>query len=153
MRKEKTVIKKHALKKGMSLILVAAMLLTGVPDTAVRANNPEPRSTGEPEKLCELTFDDASDPLAAGNAVAVAPASYGLADHDGGKALSLDGSSQYLSLTAADGSSLLTGKEEFTISYDINNLRNGTNWAFYAAKNDTSPSWGSEYYLGCLYRH
>ena len=151
MRKEKTVIKKHALKKGMSLILVAAMLLTGVPDTAVRANNPEPRSTGEPEKLCELTFDDASDPLAAGNAVAVAPASYGLADHDGGKALSLDGSSQYLSLTAADGSSLLTGKEEFTISYDINNLRNGTNWAFYAAKNDTSPSWGSEYYLGCLY--
>lgn len=96
MRKEKTVTKKHVLKKGMSLILVAAMLLTGVPDTAVRANNPEPQSTGEPEKLCELTFDDASDPLAAGNAAAVAPASYGLADHDGGKALSLDGSSQYL---------------------------------------------------------
>lgn len=150
MKHENLQIGKHALKKGMSLLLTAAMLITGMPDLA-RAGASGQKESREQQKLCELTFDDADNPLNAGNAAAEAPNSYDTSEHDDGKALKLNGTNQYLSITAADGSSILKGKEEFTISYDINNLRTSTNWSFYAAPDDKAQNWATNTYLGCLY--
>ena len=71
---------------------------------------------------------------------AKASGGYTLTDsYEGGSALHLDGTAaQWLNVTAADGSSLLTGLEEMTVSYDIKNERTATNWAFYAAPNDST---------------
>ena len=66
--------------------------------------------------------------------------------YDGSSALHLDGtSSQWLNVTKSDGTSLLTGLDEITISYDIQNERTTTNWAFFAAAeyNHTGISGGT----------
>ena len=47
------------------------------------------------------------------------PVTYTLVDHGTGKALKLDGTSQFLNVTAKDGTSLLTGVEEMTVSFQI----------------------------------
>ena len=93
----------------------------------------EPEEDAGTSLLADFSFDDENDALAGGNAKA--SGNYTLTDsYDGGKALHLDGSSsQYLTVTGSDGSSLLTGVEEMTVSYDIKNERTGTNWAVYAA--------------------
>ena len=75
-----------------------------------------------------------------------------IASYDGSQALHLDGtSSQWLNVTKADGTSLLTGQDEITISYDIQNERTGTNWAFFAAPNTTTQEFQQEHYIGCMH--
>ena len=65
-------------------------------------------------------------------------------------ALYLDGSSgTYLDVTAEDGSSLLTGKDEITISFDTKRERSGTSWIFFAAPDASEQKYNSEHYLAC----
>lgn len=72
--------------------------------------------------------------------------------YDGSSALHLDGtSSQWLNVTKSDGTSLLTGLDEITISYDIQNERTTTNWAFFAAPNTTTQEYQVEHYIGCMH--
>ena len=98
-----------------------------------------------------------TDGLKGGNATAtVAGGSIELAAHGDGKAATFVSSEQdYLNLTAADGSSLLTGYDEITISYDISlPSTSGTNWVFYASPDDSMLTWNAngnkERYLGVL---
>jgi len=70
-------------------------------------------------------------------------------DEANGKALYLDGSASWLSLKKANGTSLLTGLENLTISYDAKPDRTATNWAFYAAPNENKQN-GVETYIGAL---
>ncbi len=72
-------------------------------------------------------------------------------DAERGKVLSLDGTgSVWLNVTKEDGSSLLSGSEELTVSYYSKAGRAETNWAFYAAPNADVQKFGNEYYLGIL---
>ena len=65
-------------------------------------------------------------------------------------ALYLDGSSgTYLDVTAEDGSSLLTGKDEITISFDTKRERSNTSWIFFAAPNASEQKYNSEHYFAC----
>ncbi|MCB6416711.1 hypothetical protein LI221_16925, partial [Faecalimonas umbilicata] len=63
-----------------------------------------------PEVLADFNFDAApaeGEAFDGGNAKA--SGTYTLVDHGTGKALKLDGTSQFLNVTAKDGTSLLTG--------------------------------------------
>ncbi|MBQ5425816.1 MAG: hypothetical protein IIU31_01445, partial [Pseudobutyrivibrio sp.] len=60
-----------------------------------------------------------------------------------------DGKSDYLDVKKADGSSLLTGEEEFTISY-LRQVDGGTDWTFFAAPNTDRQVYRSEKYIGVL---
>ena len=93
-------MRKKNLKKAIATALAGVMLITSFPAQA-NANEGSSGVAEGPAKLAELTFDDAENPLAAGNALATAPSGYGTVDRDGGKALSLNGSSQYIELTDA----------------------------------------------------
>ena len=140
------------LKSVLSIVLSLAMLITGLYVGPVNDASAAPGDGTEPAKLCELTFDGA-DALDAGAATATAPSGYDTVDYNGGKALYLDGTNQYVSITKSDGSGLLAGKEEFTISFDIYVFANGTNWGFYAAPEDVVPQYNTatESYLGSLF--
>ena len=144
-------MRKKNLKRAIATALAGVMLITSLPAQA-NANEGSSGVAEGPAKLAELTFDDAENPLAAGNAVATAPSGYSTVDRDGGKALSLTyNNKEYLELKDSQGNPLLKGKDEIVISYDIKNNRTGTNWAFFATPVTSSPGNNNEYYLGTLY--
>lgn len=104
-----------------------------------------------PEKklLADFNFDAApaeGEAFDGGNALATG--SYELVDHDGGKALKLNGKDQFLSVTDKDGKSLLTGVDELTVSYQTRPGSSATNWGFFAAPNDETQTYKSEHYIG-----
>ena len=75
--------------------------------------------------MADFTFDDAATGFPAVRQKA--SGTYTLADVDGKKAIYLDGSAtNYLNVTNSDGSSLLTGKEELTISFEAKPDRTAT---------------------------
>lgn len=114
-----------------------------------------PAAAEEPDAELLLDFD--FEGLSAGQTITTETASasggYTLTtSYDGSQALHLDGtSSQWLNVTKAGGTSLLTGQDEITISYDIKNERDGTNWAFFAAPNTTTQEYQTEHYIGCMH--
>ncbi|MDD6617637.1 MAG: family 43 glycosylhydrolase [Clostridiales bacterium] len=101
--------------------------------------------------LADFNFDAEAEGGGFTGGSAKASGSYTLEDHDGGKAIHLDGSSQFLTVTDAEGNSLLTGKDAVTFSYDIKNDRTNTNWAFYVAKDANAPKYGTENYLAAMH--
>ena len=107
----------------------------------------------EAELLLDFDFENLSAGQDIVTDTAKASGGYTLTDsYEGGSALHLDGTAaQWLNVTAADGSSLLTGLEEMTVSYDIKNERTATNWAFYAAPNDSTQLNTTEHYVGFLH--
>lgn len=81
-----------------------------------------------------------------------------LVDHDGGKAAKFVASDKdWMQVRAADGSSLLKGHDEVTISYDILPEMSNSHWVFYAAENGNSLNWNDngnkERYLGVLVKN
>ncbi len=65
------------------------------------------------------------------------------------------GNQTFLSLTKADGSSLLTGANSITVSYWAKHSASGTQWTFFATANDENgkpmaPAGGAEKYVGIL---
>lgn len=72
-------------------------------------------------------------------------------DAERGTVLALDGTgSCYLKVVKEDGSSLLKGVEEFTVSYYSKAESNDGNWAMYAAKDETAPVYRAEKYIGVM---
>lgn len=102
-----------------------------------------------PEILADFTFDDEENGFAGGTAVAAG--AHNLRDHDGGKALYLDGWRDFLKVTKADGSPLVSGGllKEMTISLQVKK-EGGTGWVLYAAPDNKSPVAGWEQYIGIL---
>ena len=147
-------MKKFRLKKAMACITAAAMLAglsgsAGVGMTAVHAE-------GIDDHLI-LDFD--FENLTAGSEItgggAKATGSYSLQDSyaGAGKALYLDGTSQFLNATKEDGTSLLAGLKEMTVSFEMKSDRTATNWPFYAAPSTTTQPIGGngrELYFGLL---
>ena len=109
--------------------------------------------------IADFNFDSETEGLKGGNAAAsTGGGSVELTDRDEGKAAKFTASEQdWLDVKALDGSSLLTGYDEITISYDIMPGTSGTNWVFYAAPDSTLLSWGTngnkERYLGVLVKN
>ncbi|WP_026493717.1 family 43 glycosylhydrolase [Butyrivibrio sp. XPD2002] len=103
--------------------------------------------------IAHFTFDDEETGFAGNGAVATPGESgYDVADRDGNKAIKLDRKSkQYLTLTNEDGSSLLSGLDELTVNYWSNTeVKNETQWLFYAAGSSDAPQNNNEHYLGII---
>ncbi|MBR5635757.1 MAG: family 43 glycosylhydrolase [Pseudobutyrivibrio sp.] len=61
-----------------------------------------------------------------------------------------NGENAYLEVETKDGESLLTDKEEITISYLRQADKSGKSWTFYAAPNKSNQVYRSEKYIGAL---
>ena len=142
---------KKAMKKPISAALAAAMAVSLIPASALASGSEN--SAIDNDLLAEFDFNTAAEngQFAGGNAVAKVNGSVQLQEKTGGDtALYLDGNSgNYLSLTKADGTSLLTGKEEITISFDTKRARDNTSWIFFAAPDDSEQKYNSEHYFAC----
>lgn len=92
--------------------------------------------------IADFSFDDAETGLVgAGAKATIQGTGLSFVEVRGRKALRFDGSASWLDVTKEDGSSLLSGVKEMTISYD--SFSEGAfmkNWAFYAAKSNAPGS-------------
>lgn len=119
------------------------------------------KETSDEVVLADFDFNEAGDDgsFSGGNAIAtVGGGSIELVDHDGGKAAKFVASDKdWMQVRAADGSSLLKGHDEVTISYDILPEMSNSHWVFYAAENGNSLNWNDngnkERYLGVLVKN
>lgn len=102
-----------------------------------------------PEILADFTFDDEETGFSGGTAAARGP--HSLREHDEGKAIYLNGFRDFLKLTKADGSSLVSGGllKEMTVSMQVKK-EGGTGWVLYAAPNNLSQTVGWEQYIGIM---
>lgn len=105
----------------------------------------------EKKKIASFSFDDVANGFTSDNAVAHNMGTPQLSDDArAGKALSLDGSAaNYLKITKRDGTPLLSGYDELTISF-WSKVNTDSNWALYAAPNDNENQYQWENYLGIL---
>ncbi len=137
-------------KKAAAWLLTGAMAVTMCAPAAVQAQGVDGIDN---ELLAEFDFNTpASDGVITGTgAVARVNGTIQLQDRiDGDTALYLDGNNgNYLEVTKNDEnhSSLLTGKDEITISFDTKPARSDTNWIFFAAPNDEEVVYNSEHYF------
>lgn len=88
--------------------------------------------------IADFTFDDADEGLKGAGAVATPVGDVAFADENGGTVLDMRSGNVYLDVKKEDGSSLLTGCEELTVSYDRNNVTDGHNWVLYATSEGTT---------------
>ncbi len=101
--------------------------------------------------IAYFTMNDEAG-LAGGGAVASVMGTVAFEnDSERGKVLSLSGTGEgYLKVTKEDGSSLLSGLSEMTVSFYSKAGRPETNWPFYAAPWEDTQTYLNEYYLGIL---
>lgn len=139
--------KKAGTKRVLAAFLALALAGSYIPSIPASAEEPDA------ELLLDFDFEGLTGGQTITTETASASGGYTLTtSYDGSQALHLDGtSSQWLNVTKADGTSLLTGQDEITISYDIQNERTGTNWAFFAAPNTTTQEFQQEHYIGCMH--
>ena len=109
----------------------------------------KPSYPAEKKVLAEFTFDDEETGFVSENGKAVTAGTNVLSeDAVSGKALSLDGTgSNYLKVTDKDGNALLDECEELSVSYWTKVSDTGTNWAYYASKDDEVQTFGQECYI------
>ncbi|NEG95441.1 family 43 glycosylhydrolase [Bifidobacterium sp. SMB2] len=115
---------------------------------------------GQPagDVLADFTFDDlkagaTGDINDAGSAAkATIEGTAAVATNDGDKTTAAKvGKDFWLNVTKADGTPLLKGVKNATISYDVKPDASGnTGWTVYAAENTNAPVFRSEKYLGVL---
>ncbi|RIX59528.1 hypothetical protein D3P08_05135 [Paenibacillus nanensis] len=100
--------------------------------------------------IADFNFDDAAKGLVGGGAKAAVQgtASYADSFQGNGKAANL-GNTFWLNVTKEDGTPLLAGLHEMTISYD-SKASGGAGWTFFAAPNTAAQTYLSERYLGIL---
>ena len=139
--------KKAGTRRVLAAFLALALAGSYIPSIPASAEEPDE------DLLLDFDFDGLSEGQSIETGTAKATGGYTLTEsYDGSSALHLDGtSSQWLNVTKADGTSLLTGLDEMTISYDIKNERAATNWAFFAAPNTTTQEFQQEHYIGCMH--
>ena len=84
-------------------------------------------------------------PIGAGATPTLAPA------YDGNILELNDSNNDALSVVRADGSSLLTGLNQATISYWAYTTSTKTSWAFFASSDSIAPVYGNEHYIGAFH--
>ena len=134
------------LRRILASALSAAMIGTMLPAAVLAAEETKPEGI-----IAQFDFDNETDGFAGGGAKATG--TYTLQDSynaEAGKAVYLNGSSQFLNVTKEDGSSLLTGLKEMTVSFEMKSARTATNWPFYAASSAATQPISGELYFGLL---
>lgn len=116
--------------------------------TGVRTE-PRPVEDADNDKLLfAMNFNNQDLTAIKGKATATGSISYEKGN-DTTYAARLNGSRNYLSLTNADGTNLLKGKDKITITF-VKKADSATSWWFFAAPNDKTQTHLQEHYLGIL---
>lgn len=104
-------------------------------------------------KLAHFTFDDEETGFESDFAKAQSNGTNVLSsDAMRGKSLYLNGTgANYLSVTNADGESLLTGLDEVTVVFYAKVLGSGANWSVFMAPNANAQDYPNEHYVGMLH--
>ncbi|WP_180272727.1 family 43 glycosylhydrolase [Konateibacter massiliensis] len=136
-------------KKRLAWLVAVCMSITTFPVTSLGMPGIVQASEGI---LAHFTFDDDTDGFTGGGAVA-AKNGAGISletDAVSGQSVRLTGTGSWLNVKAEDGTSLLTGKNDITISYYSKSEKSGANWSIFAAPNTNAQTYKSEHYLGIL---
>ncbi|WP_395244264.1 LamG-like jellyroll fold domain-containing protein [Agromyces sp. MMS24-K17] len=100
--------------------------------------------------LADLAFESGTTAFEGGGARAAVQGTATLVDGPTGKAAKL-GSGFWLNVTKADGTPLLAGRDDVTISYDSKPDASGnTGWSVFAARSTATQTYQQEHYLGFL---
>lgn len=111
---------------------------------------PRPAENADNDKLLfAMNFNNKDLTAIKGKATSNGTIKYEKSD-DTTYAARLSGSGCYLALANADGTSLLTGKDEITITFHKKADAEKTSWWFFASPNDDKQAYGQEHYLGIL---
>ena len=138
-------------KKGIALLTMSAVLAGIVP--VGTSGLQEVQAADLPKALVDFDFENLNANQEIVTDSAKATGTYGLSDSHagGGKALSLNGTNQWLNITTREGKSLLTGLDELTISYDAKMPKNHVNWGFFAARSASETTNQNEHYVGTVH--
>lgn len=138
-------------KKGIALLTMSAVLAGIVP--VGTSGLQEVQAADLPKALVDFDFENLNVNQEIVTDSAKATGTYGLSDSHagGGKALSLNGTNQWLNITTREGKSLLTGLDELTISYDAKMPKNHVNWGFFAARSASETTYQNEHYVGTVH--
>lgn len=138
-------------KKGIALLTMSAVLAGIVP--VGTSGLQEVQAADLPKALVDFDFENLNANQEIVTDSAKATGTYGLSDSHagGGKALSLNGTNQWLNITTREGKSLLTGLDEITISYDAKMPKNHVNWGFFAARSASETTYQNEHYVGTVH--
>lgn len=138
-------------KKGIALLTMSAVLAGIVP--VGTSGLQEVQAADLPKALIDFDFENLNANQEIVTDSAKATGTYGLSDSHagGGKALSLNGTNQWLNITTREGKSLLTGLDELTISYDAKMPKNHVNWGFFAARSASETTYQNEHYVGTVH--
>lgn len=138
-------------KKGIALLTMSAVLAGIVPVGTSWLQ--EVQAADLPKALVDFDFENLNANQEIVTDSAKATGTYGLSDSHagGGKALSLNGTNQWLNITTREGKSLLTGLDELTISYDAKMPKNHVNWGFFAARSASETTYQNEHYVGTVH--
>ncbi len=130
-------------------LLAGAMAISALPSVSLIAE------AAEPDKLADFSFDadavngfyDGGSAQAEAKGTCQTKVKYGT-----NRALYLDGRNSFINIMAKDGGSILKGKENITVSYDLKPDRNNTGWTFFAAPNADKQKYEEEHYLAILHK-
>ena len=138
-------------KKGIALLTMSAVLAGIVP--VGTSGLQEVQAADLPKALVDFDFENLNVNQEIVTDSAKATGTYGLSDSHagGGKALSLNGTNQWLNITTREGKSLLTGLDELTISYDAKMPKNHVNWGIFAARSASETTYQNEHYVGTVH--
>ena len=101
-------------------------------------------------EIAHFSFDDETEGLKGAEAIATANGTLSFVDDaTRGKVLFLSNNA-WLNVTKEDGTSLLSGNDELTISYYSKVGRTATNWGFYASSDKAAQQSQQEQYIGCF---
>lgn len=130
-------------------LLAGAMAISALPSVSLTAE------AAAPDKLADFSFDadavngfyDGGSAQAEAKGTCQTKVKYGT-----NRALYLDGRNSFINIMAKDGGSILKGKENITVSYDLKPDRNNTGWTFFAAPNADKQKYEEEHYLAILHK-
>lgn len=115
--------------------------------TGIHINTREPEDATNEKLLFAMNFNNQNTDAIKGKATLTGNITYAQSD-DQSYAASFSGSANnYLSLSNEDGSNLLAGKDEITITFHRKGAT-ATSWWFYASPNSSAQTYGQEHYLG-----
>lgn len=138
-------------KKGIALLTMSAVLAGIVPAGTIGLQ--DVHAADIPKALVDFDFEELKANQEIETDTAKATGTYELKDSHagGGKALSLNGTDQWLNITDEKGQSILTGKKELTFSYDAKMPKNHVNWGVFAARDASETEYQKEHYVGTVH--
>ena len=135
---------------GPAAAFSIALALSGA--TVLGPAAPSGAVENDPTLIAQFDFEDAANGLTGSGAMANPRGGLTLVDGDNGtKAVQL-GQAKWLSVTKTDGTPLLAGLNEVTISYDSMPTASGGNngWAFIAQRDMNNHVYQHEHYFGII---